>query len=887
MHCFQDFYKVGMFCFTLLFLCSWLKGSVNLLQHVYGEIYTNETAVYLKQEIKGGDALSNYLINLMYNLDEFLSTISKLPNQNITNPATMTLNIHALLESTGLSSLVPLLSQESPLNASTILAVASKLGRLNQHIFTFNETDPTLPELEKLIREFLSLEGNLTLYLPNIMGHTLLTYSDYFHSDEVDSLIKAIEPFTNQTSVGFVKAIISAVEQFKTVMDSPNGDPTEIILGYVRQIQEFVVSLYRLRKIEHVMLLNGQYSTAQVTDLHLLSMDFLNLLTPESLQNLTQAGPDAAQDIVIQKFVAFLPKEIQSDAAQFLQDFKALQSNITKCAAGEDCLAGFSEISKFLDQILDMMFTANGTVTIKIGPFGLGDKEYENIASLVFSLLLSPNDTASLETFKQTLQFIKVVMNTPNVTASDVQNALTQTNLTIEDLNAIAELAGASNINKLMSNIIGIANVESCFEPQNDIMVTTKCVTGLIDMFSSFLTQVPSLHNNTDILSLIPVIVNKTINDFTQVNFNSGPNMVLVDSLNLTLTNIKLSLDQSHLNTPEIMNEIEVVEGLIQLIADMQPVNTSQMTDPVQVQTVYLKLIEWYLKRLENITSDSATAELLHPFFSITQMQVALQLAQTNFSLFVSDKVQFLINSLQGPIDGTVVTETGQTAIEILQHLLDLIEVNLESWNNTEGSEQHFDATILHSTALQIKQDLGLIEKWMTEPDVALLLSSMIQWKNSTIATPVTDLQYILQTVEHFLSDDQLAYLSIINNITESLSKAVMVAEQQGLQDESFIAAIVEVVQHVIQIPNITVIPLSQQDFLEIVQESVNLIVQRNMSFASAKNISIVILEKVERIIQQTVPEMVAEYMLGSLKFVKTYFETISEANGQDSLNQM
>uniref|UniRef100_A0A3P8QCK2 ABC transporter domain-containing protein n=1 Tax=Astatotilapia calliptera TaxID=8154 RepID=A0A3P8QCK2_ASTCA len=189
--------------------------------------------------------------------------------------------------------------------------------------------------------------------------------------------------------------------------------------------------------------------------------------------------------------------------------------------------------------------------------------------------------------------------------------------------------------------------------------------------------------------------------------------------------------------------------------------------------------------------------------------------------------------------------------------------------------------------ALQIKQYLGLIEKWMTEPDVALLLSSMIQWKNSTIATPVTDLQYILQTVENFLSDDQLAYLSIINNITESLSKAVMVAEQQGLQDESFIAAIVEVVQHVIQIPNITVIPLSQQDFLEIVQESVNLIVQRNMSFASAKNISIVILEKVERIIQQTVPEMVAEYMLGSLKFVKTYFETISEANGQDSLNQI
>ncbi|XP_030614022.1 LOW QUALITY PROTEIN: uncharacterized protein LOC115800674 [Archocentrus centrarchus] len=260
---------------------NWLKGSVNLLQHVYGNIYKNLTASYVKQEITGGDALSVYLINLMNNLNDFLSMISKSP--------------------VGCPPLVPLLSNKHPLNASAILGIASKLGRLNQDVFTFNVTDPAIPHLEELIMQFLSLEVNLTLSLPQIMGHSLLTYSQYLHPDEMNHLIKSIQPFSNQTSAGFVEAIISAVELLKTLMDAPNGDPTNVLLGYIRQIQEFVVSLCRLQKIEQVMLPNGSYSIAQVTDLSLLSMDFLNLLTPEALQNLTQVGPDAAQDIVIQK----------------------------------------------------------------------------------------------------------------------------------------------------------------------------------------------------------------------------------------------------------------------------------------------------------------------------------------------------------------------------------------------------------------------------------------------------------------------------------------------------------------------------------------------------------------------------------------------------------
>ncbi|KAG7227448.1 hypothetical protein INR49_005262 [Caranx melampygus] len=879
------------------FLVNGLKGTLNLLQHVYGDFYTQQAASFFKNEIKGGDALSDYLINLMQNLDIFLRNVSTLPDSSISNPEIILPHLSNLLQSTGLGPLLPLFLNGNQFNVSAVLDIASKLGRLNQHIFTFNETDPTLPELERLIMLFLSLEGNLTIAVPHIMGHHLLTYSDYFHPDEVARLREAIQPFLNQTSSGFVEAILSAIELLKRVTDSPNGDPTNIILGYLRQLQELVRSLYRLRKIEQIKLSSGELNAEEVTELHMLASDFINLLTEESLQNLTQAGPDAAQNIVIQKFVAFLPPRIQQEAVRFLQDFKALQDKVTQCA-GQNCLAGISEIFTFVDQILNMTLSANGTVFIRVAATNLvlEGREYEELASFSFPLLLAPNDAAMVETFKNILHLIRSLMTTPNISVSDVQNALRQSNLTLEELNEFAALAGAVNIKNLMVNVMEIINTRQCFEPHTDPQVTVDCVMGLVSGVSGFLTHLPNLQNETTILSLIPLIINKTVTDIMQTNLSSNPHVVLVHTLNSTLTNIKMGLGQNQLITPEIMKEIKVVEGLIQLIANTEPfdnINATLMMDSTYAQKVYLEIVQWYLKRLENISSNSSASELLLPFFSLTQMQVALQLAQTNFSLFVSNQVEVLIHSLQFPIDGEGVSKIGQTVVEILQRLFGLIKANLEAQVQIPGSETMFNTTHLNVLESQIRLYLNLIQTWMKQPSVPLALTSMLQWGNPSInmSTPVTDIQHLLQTMVHFLSEDQLVYLSLIGNITQSLSNALMVAEQPGgLQSDHFIAAIVEAVQSAMQILTTATepVPLSLQNtILEILRDSLKLIVHPDMSFASARNISLLILERAESVIQQTVPEPVRAYLLSGLKVATTYFQSVSTPGGPDSWNQM
>lgn len=159
------------------------------------------------------------------------------------------------------------------------------------------------------------------------------------------------------------------------------------------------------------------------------------------------------------------------------------------------------------------------------------------------------------------------------------------------------------------------------------------------------------------------------------------------------------------------------------------------------------------------------------------------------------------------------------------------------------------------------------------------------------IVNEMKTVQHLLQTMDNIVSEDQLAYLFIVGNITQSLSNALMVAEQPGgQQSDHFSAAILEALQSAMQIltPAIGPLPLSvQQDILEIVQDTLKLIVQPDMSFASSRNISLLILKRAESVIQQTVPQMFAEYLLPGLKVATTYFESIFTASGPDSWNQM
>ncbi|XP_036065527.1 uncharacterized protein abca12 isoform X2 [Oryzias melastigma] len=787
---------------------------------------------------------------------------------------------------------IPLLEDEAPLNMSTVLALASMLARENQHLFDFDETDLEEDKLEDLITQFLSLESNLTLSLSHMMKHVLVVYSSSFHPEKV---IHSNAALTNQTSPSFMEAALKAAEHLDEMMSSPNADPTSILLEFMDEFQELLLTLYRLQRIEHVLTPSGELNTTQVTELDKATMEFLSFFTPEGLENLTEAGPNVAQDSVFQKLVQFLPSGVQEDAGHYYQDLKVLQHQISRCAEGQNCWIDLSKIFTVLDQTSQMMNSADDSVTIHIESSDFSWQwESEAITPTLLSLL-GQNENKYRKSFKQTLDFIKLVMANPQISSvEDVQDALKQSNLTIEELNEIAALAGAANVNDLMINVMEIANSQQCFKPQDDTTVTAECVMGLIDGLSGFLTHLPSLRNNTQILSQIPLIVNKTISDFIQVDFSSNSSKSFEGVFRNILANVKVSLQMSDVNNTEIMNEIRVVEGLIQLVTNMDSftnLNTSMMNNPLQEQKAYLELVEWYLKRLESISDKSSVSALLRPFFHVTQMQVDLQLAQTNFSLYVNHKIESVMSSLQYPIDGNGLREIGVTVIDISQNLLDYMKLNVELQKSIPDFDHMLNTTLVYSADSQIRRYLNAVKKWMTQPDVPSVFTKMLQWGNSSTSSQVTDLNTLLQTMDLFFCDNQKPYLSMIRNISQSLSQVLLLVEDSvSPQNEQFMSAILGAAQTTMQLLDAAGTPLpvfAQQDILEIVGDSVNLIFSPSTNFISSRNVLLHLLEKADRVIQQTLPASFRDYLLPGIRVAATYFESANKESGPDQWNQI
>ncbi|CAL8266921.1 unnamed protein product [Lota lota] len=876
-------------------LISYLKGTVNLLEHIYGNILRGLIASHIPQQIPEDDALSHYMMKLIDNLHGFALNLTSLKDSDISNPDLILPYIYNLLQSTGLTPLMPLFGSSAYINASTVLDVALKLGRQNQHLFTFNETDPTLPDLDQLIMNLLSMEGNLTLPLSLSMGHTLLTYSGYLRPEDLASLQLAIQPYTNQTSAGFTEAVLSAMELLNKLMDAPSGDPTNIIMAYIQQLQRFLVSALRLRRIDQVWISSGQLSTGQVTDLHLVTVDLFKLLSPEGLQNLNQAGPNVTQQLIMQKLLAFLPVEVQLLATDLLQEVQLLDSQLSFCTStGQNCVASLSEIVTFLQQVATMVQATEGNVTIQIAqtnPF-LQTPSSLHMTATLFSLLLPQRDVRYIQLINQTLHFITLLMDTPQPTVAQAQDALRQSHLTLAELDECAALFGAADINSLLVNIVGLIDVQQCFAPQLGLNV--HCATGLISRVSGFLSDLPALHNASLIFALIPELLNKSIVDAERAIYYNNPNVSTVLILNGTLANVIVGLHQLNLSSPELMQEIRVLHGLLEL-ASIYPYSMPPFSNITMIDATYqtkLEIVQWYMRKLENITSTSELSSLLHPIYRMAELEVAIQLASTNFSQFVSNQVTNLINNLKYPIDGAGVNKIGLVIIEIVKEQIKIILNNFELQNDLAQSLGHkpmCNATTLNALSYQTGLYLDLISNWMREPNVTSVFDSMVNWGNSSLnlSTPGNDIHQLLQSVAYYLNEEQLTYFSFISNITQFIHKALSAAEQPGgLQSDQFSEAILAAIRQAMQSLDPEIGPL-QQNILALTANSLQLIVNPNMSYASACNISLQILRKTEMLATLTLHYGVADYLISGIQIIVTYFETISMPDGQDVWNQI
>jgi len=382
---------------------------------------------------------------------------------------------------------------------------------------------------------------------------------------------------------------------------------------------------------------------------------------------------------------------------------------------------------------------------------------------------------------------------------------LSQSNLTLAELEEYAALFGAADINSLLVNVVGLIDVHQCFAPQPSPNMMADCAMGLISSVSGFLSNLPALRNESLVFALIPTLLNKSIHDAQPLNFSGNPHLPIIQVLNSTLANVKMSLHQVILNSSELMQEFTVLQGLLEL-ASVQPYSIPPFSNITMIDASYqtqLEIVQWYLGKLENITSGSQFSSLLNTMYHVVKLEIALQVSSAKFSTFVSNQVTNLTNNLQYPLDGEGVKQIGQVVIEIVRGDIQLMLMDIKQQNDfaqSLGYQPCFNDTTLNAFSYQIGLYLDFIRNWMREPNVTLVFDSMIHWGNSSLPTPGNDIHQLLQTVSPYLNKEQLAYFSAISNITQAINKALAVAEQpSGLQSDRFSDAILETIQHMMQ----------------------------------------------------------------------------------------
>ncbi|KAJ8352847.1 hypothetical protein SKAU_G00243230 [Synaphobranchus kaupii] len=893
-----------------------VQGSLAFLQGVYGKfafgIAMNELG---SPELLPGDgSIQSRLHSLIQILDRDMQLFSNIsPLEQFDSQLS-----HALLgeavEALGLKPLEVLWTQ-GLLNASDIIGAITLAAQNNQKLlsvlgFSENRTDPTVAELEALVFRWLSKEGRISLPLSLSMSDVLLTYSASLNSTDLEYLQNVVRSLTNQSASGVSELVLRAMQVLKQVMEAP-GDPSVVILGYLRQLQDFLISALQLQSYTQLPGQNG-VSPAQFVDLRPVALQTLQLL-----QGFNMTGDRVALDTVLRHLGGFIPADLHPRYEAVINQTHILIGRLSTCtAAGLDCTTAVSHVFQILSQAKEYLGqTTNGTVIIQLLPgynspsSGQSDLPLSTTVDLLSLLLLFQNSTntsfplgSEQNICTQTLYFLQQILSTPNISLGSLQEALLASDLTLKELDMIAELAGSANISALLADLMGIADVLQCFQtnPKNMSLPVglpkppdTDCIVELIMRTTGFLEGL----NKPQETQMIYLTMQKLIQFWASKSGDLGtliykpgedPLITSMKTLTILLENIQENLhDLFPEFWPQINNEIQLLKGLLHLANETFPF-TSNSTQQVDHQTVSLEMMKWYLKKLQVVTHGNNISMLLYPMIRMAELQLAQQVAQLEFQVFFEQETK----DLQLPLNETDFTKIDRYIIAVLKTELRLMKKYFELQRESNAIFNQQAPDILEEMDAQVTKYMNLASDWLRDAHLTSVIGSIVQWDAGSLnlTTPGPNISRLLDTLAPLLSGEELAVLTLLGRVSEALERALLATRQEGgVQSADFTEAILEAVRMTLKnISTATGLPDSFiASSLQILQESLQLILYPNMNEMQALQFTLTVLQHTEGLIQTVFPSEISPVVLQMTQAVIVYLESISEPGGQDKWIQI
>nr|XP_015213804.1 PREDICTED: ATP-binding cassette sub-family A member 12 [Lepisosteus oculatus] len=834
-----------------------------------------------------------------------------------------------------MNSGILILSPDVQIESNVSVLLSSDLKKLAQHILpllyaeslqNFSNSD----SLKTILQHFTEL-------LPGTV------------KEQYEQLIKVVTSCTeshifndtHQNISGLANFVLKISEFFKNEAQSRNIQQV-LVEGYLRQLQTFLISALNM-KTELLILgpyvqLEGNISVLLSSDLKQLALRVLPLLSPESLQKLNNSSDSLMS--FFQSFTVLLPGTVK-------EQYEELIKVVTSCTESQlNCSVLLNETSHILAEVAKALEEVNnGSLSILLRQAihvnnSFFSFDQQGNLSLIFtaeliSMLLpwdnSTNMSCAQTTIIQTLTFLNQIATSSNFSLTSLQQTLESSNFNITELNTIVQLLGASNVSELVSKLNKIVSIQECYNLTSNSSL--HCTLKLIYNVFDFLVAKPMPKEIKDTFWTVRYILEiwikeldkegvlakklEALHSFTSLLLQEGLEVNWIrhtsQSIVNTLKIIKINLQKLSIEYPGDFNTgIQLLDELNQLFMNgtypyFEMNSTNYSNQSMENVTLYLEIIEWYLKKVEDITlSRRNISERLYPFFKMTELTLSESFSNIQFTssiISAFNKTKGLVESIQLPLDESDLRSVIKVVVEAvlpqLQLLTDQIDSNLDFLGNIA---QYMGQEMLNSTLVDkvadfvkiIRSFSNVTDLWLENSPFTSAISHLL-FKNETsfsLLSQLTNLENIVRAVEPLLSAEQRAHLNIILEVSQMVKNLASETGSAGKFNSTDISrAILDLANVLVNISSVFTGPVPEsvvRDVMDVLQGSMLLASPSSeLDIDQARNLSIEVIGKVENLVRALAPQSVSSVLLHMTQAVRIYLETISHADPSDVWNQI
>ncbi|XP_067300426.1 uncharacterized protein abca12 isoform X2 [Pseudorasbora parva] len=186
----------------------------------------------------------------------------------------------------------------------------------------------------------------------------------------------------------------------------------------------------------------------------------------------------------------------------------------------------------------------------------------------------------------------------------------------------------------------------------------------------------------------------------------------------------------------------------------------------------------------------------------------------------------------------------------------------------------------------------NLTKDWIINQQLTMALAGIFQGNASTVDLTTTgmDLNQLLEALAPLLAPEDITFLSVTGQVSQTLTYALQVASTEGgLQSENFTEAIISSVRVFLESMSNETGALPQDvvnSILGAIHGSLQLILNSNMDYSKASNLTQETIQMVG-VIHALLPAEVAEVLVPIKNSILNYLQTISQPTGFDKWNEV